>query len=333
MSETTESLRNKINRANELQSVVRTMKALAASSIGQYERSVEALADYYRTVELGLSVCFRENTSVPLIIRKKNGQKTGGEAQEQTEQAQRKPGSIQRGISGINGNTKQKPAGFDTIVFGSDQGLVGQFNDIIVDYAVKSFEELPGKLQVWAVGERVAARLDNAGLRPAGIFPVPSSVKGITPLIGQILIERRMLYNKNEDAKLFLFYNRPRSRTLYEPVSQRLLPLDETWQQELIELSWPTKTLPEVIGKGTETLRALIDEYLFVSIFRACAESLASENASRLAAMQRAEKNIEDLLEELNGDFYRLRQSGIDEELFEVISGFEALSHTQKRDR
>ena len=78
-------------------------------------------------------------------------------------------------------------------------------------------------------------------------------------------------------------------------------------------------------GGGTATLRALIREYLFISLFRACAESLASENASRLAAMQRADKNIDDLLENLHGTFHRLRQSGIDEELFDVISGFEAL--------
>ena len=61
MSETTASLRRKISSAGDLQSVVRTMKALAASSIGQYEKSVRALADYYRTVELGLRACVREN--------------------------------------------------------------------------------------------------------------------------------------------------------------------------------------------------------------------------------------------------------------------------------
>jgi F-type H+-transporting ATPase subunit gamma len=83
--------------------------------------------------------------------------------------------------------------------------------------------------------------------------------------------------------------------------------------------------LPEVVGGGSETLRALIREYLFVSLFRACADSLASENASRLAAMQRADKNIDELLGTLTSDFHRLRQSGIDEELFDVISGFEAL--------
>jgi F-type H+-transporting ATPase subunit gamma len=70
-----------------------------------------------------------------------------------------------------------------------------------------------------------------------------------------------------------------------------------------------------------------------VSLFRACAESLASENASRLAAMERADRNIDELLETLHGLFHRLRQSGIDEELFDVISGFEALSKPQLRRR
>jgi F-type H+-transporting ATPase subunit gamma len=79
------------------------------------------------------------------------------------------------------------------------------------------------------------------------------------------------------------------------------------------------------MGADTMTLRALVREYLFISLFRACAESLASENASRLAAMQRADKNINELLEQLHGDFHRLRQSSIDEELFDVTSGFEAL--------
>jgi F-type H+-transporting ATPase subunit gamma len=81
----------------------------------------------------------------------------------------------------------------------------------------------------------------------------------------------------------------------------------------------------EAVVNGIHRVRALIREYLFISLFRACAESLASENASRLAAMERADKNIHELLENLHATFHRLRQSGIDEELFDVISGFEAL--------
>ena len=83
------------------------------------------------------------------------------------------------------------------------------------------------------------------------------------------------------------------------------------------------------MGGGTATVWALIREFLFVSLFRACADSLASENASRLAAMQRADKNIDELLDDLNGTFHRVRQSAINEELFDVISGFEALTGPQ----
>jgi F-type H+-transporting ATPase subunit gamma len=221
-------------------------------------------------------------------------------------------------------------------VFGSDQGLVGQFNDVVADYAVKTLAALPAKPEVWAVGERVHARLADAGLPLTGLFTVPNSVKAITPLVGQILVESEahrspsttLRTGQDEVYELHLFYNRPTSGAAYAPVNQRLLPLDETWRRNLAELSWPTGNLPEVMGDGITTLRALIREYLFVSLFRACAESLASENASRLAAMQRADQNIDELLEELNGTFHRLRQSGIDEELFDVISGFEALTNS-----
>jgi F-type H+-transporting ATPase subunit gamma len=288
-----ESLRRKISSAGDLQSVVRTMKALAASSIGQYEKSVRALADYYRAVELGLGACFRENAPPASVAQTK---------------ASTHAGAIR------------------AIVFGSDQGLVGQFNDVIADYAVKALGTLPGKAQVWAVGERVHAGLADAGLPPVGLFAVPNSVQAITPLVGLIQIESEAHRASGENAPLWVFHNRLQSGAVYEPVSQRLLPLDAEWQQGLAKIRWPTANLPEVMGSGTGTLRALIREYLFISLFRACAESLASENASRLAAMERADKNISDLLEQLHGDFHQLRQSGIDEELFDVISGFEALS-------
>jgi len=80
-------------------------------------------------------------------------------------------------------------------------------------------------------------------------------------------------------------------------------------------------------GRGA-ALRGGVREYLVISLLGACAEALASESARRLAAMQRADKNIEELLETLHSDFHRMRQSGIDEELFDVIAGYEALAST-----
>jgi F-type H+-transporting ATPase subunit gamma len=216
-------------------------------------------------------------------------------------------------------------------VFGSDQGLVGQFNDEVVDHAVTTLAGLPATPEVWAVGERVHARLTDAGMPPTKLFTVPNSVKTITPLVGRILVESEARQSRSGVSELHLFYNRPASGAVYAPVGQRLLPLDENWRRKLVELPWPTGNLPDVMGGGIATLRALMREYLFVSLFRACAESLASESASRLAAMQRADKNIDELLERLNGTFHRLRQSGIDEELFDVVSGFEALSRENTR--
>ncbi len=297
MGDTTASLRRKIVSAGDLQSVVRTMKAVAASSIGEYEEAVRALGEYYRSVELGLAVCFRGTGSAESITGKPR--RTGAGA-------------------------------IGAVVFGSDQGLVGQFNDLVADYAVKTLGTMTGKPQVWAVGERVHARLKEAGLSVVGLFAVPNAVTAITALVGQIVVECEARRSRGEVNELHLFYNRPVSGAAYEQVSQRLLPLDEDWRRRLAQLPWPTGNLPEVIGGGIPTLRALIRGYLFVSLFRACAESLASENASRLAAMQRADKNIDESLEDLNRTFHRLRQSRIDEELFDVISGFEALSARKK---
>ena len=287
MSDTLESLRSKIGAAGDLGSVVRSMKSLAAASVGQYERSASALSQYYRAVELGLAVCLRRHA----------------------------PDAAEAG---------ERAGGIGAVVFGSDQGLVGQFNDVLTAFVAETLAALPGRKTVWAVGERVHASLADAGFTPAALFSVPASVGAITSLVGQVLIETEARRVTEGSTPLYLFHNCPKAGSLYEPQSQRLLPLDRAWQTRLHDIRWPSANLPEIVGGADETVRALVREYLFVSLFRACAESLASENASRLAAMQRAEKNIDGLLDGLHQTFNRLRQSSIDEEMFDVISGFEA---------
>jgi F-type H+-transporting ATPase subunit gamma len=292
MSDTAANLRRKIASAGDLESVVRTMKAMAASNIGQYENAVRSLDDYFRTVQLGLAACFRHGES----------------AVSSTRVSQKETGAI------------------GAVVFGSDQGLVGQFNDVMVEFVQQTLGNLPGNKLIWAVGERIQLRLADTDLPMGESFTLPNSISAITPLVGQILIEMESQREKGAITQVYLFHNRPKTGAIYTPVSQRLLPLDDLWRRDLAAIRWPTHNLPEVMNGGEQTLLALVREYLFVSLFRACAESLASENASRLAAMQRAEKNIDELLEDLNRTFHRLRQSGIDEELFDVVSGFEALT-------
>lgn len=289
MSDTTASLRRKLDRAADLRAVVRTMKAVAASSIGQFERSVAALAPYDQAVQQGLGACLRATGEAPL-----------------------RPES-------------PRAAAVGAVVFGSDQGLVGRFNDAVAEHALGALARAHPTPRVWAVGARVQGRLVEAGLTPAQVFAVPQAVEGIAPLVGQLLLESAPEAGPGAVSTLHLFYNRPTADGGYAPTRLRLLPLDEAWRRALADRPWPTKTLPEVLDRGGETLRAFVREHLFVGLFRACAESLASEHASRLAAMQRADQNIGELLDTLHRRFHRLRQARIDEELFDVVSGFEAL--------
>ncbi len=163
------------------------MKALAASSIGQYEQSVAALGDYARTVELGLGACFRQGGMMA------------------------KPSGVMRG---------SPPEDIGAVVFGSDQGLVGRFNEIVVEHAIAALAALPGSPRVWAVGERVHARLADAGVRLSELYAVPSSVQAITPLVGQILIAQEAGTSPGRATELHLFYNRPSAAGAYAPVSQ-----------------------------------------------------------------------------------------------------------------
>lgn len=291
MNDTLESLRHKIEGAHKLESVVRTMKALSAASISQYERAVLSLENYYRTVQLGLWVCFRQVKELPLMMKKQQNR-------EETVVA---------------------------IVFGAGQGLVGPFNDVIVNFTTARLRELPGKKSAWAAGESIVPRLEDGGLPPAQRFAVPNSVHGITPLVGEILRRIERTLEESPGTQFHLFHNRPGDGAGYGPVSKAFIPLDEIWREEFTSLQWPSKNAPQPMGELAPTLTALIREYLFVSLFKACAESLASENASRLAAMQRAEKNIQELSNELSLAFHRLRQESIDEELFDLIAGAEAL--------
>jgi F-type H+-transporting ATPase subunit gamma len=291
VSGASESLARKIDGAKDLSSVVRSMKALAASSVGQYERAVESLQEYYRTVELGLSVCLRESGAA------------------------------------ASWESPRAPSSMGIILFGSDQGLVGRFNEVLMEFTVSTISPLSSKVaRVWVVGERLQQLVADSSMPSPTLLTVPYSVEAITPLVGELIIGVEAARAQGFVDEIYLFHNQPLAAGSYQPVKKRLLPLDSRWQRDLLALPWPTRALPQVVDEPAAAIDAFIRGYLFVLLFQASAQSLASENASRLAAMQRAEENIATLLEDLTRQFHRMRQASIDEELFEVVSGYEALS-------
>jgi F-type H+-transporting ATPase subunit gamma len=291
--ETLESLSRQIVGAGELKSIVRTMKAMSASNIGQYQAAVASLNDYYISIALGIASYFKDKKIGP-ILELEHWKDKGDKS-------------------------------ICAIVFGSDQGFVGQFNDSLTSFVSESLDAFAGKKEVWTIGERIPLLLKDAGLQVTKNFPLPNSIHVVTTLIGSILVNIQESFAKGTLNEFYIFHNHSNPETTYGAKKQRLLPLDEQWRQKLVQLKWPTSKIPQVLGDSNSTLKALLSEYLFVTLFKACAESLASENYSRLSAMQRAEKNIEDLQDDIGHAYHRLRQSSIDEELFDVVSGFEAL--------
>ncbi len=294
-----ELLQRQITTAQELQSVVKTMKVLAAASIHQYEQAVESLAEYTRTIEMGLQIVLREGNYIALSSTATHSQNP---------------------LHGV-------------IVFGSDRGMCGQFNEQIAQYTVTQIHHLSlstTEPKVLAVGARVISSLEAAGVAIAENLMMPTSIAGITSMVQELLLHIEMWQFQLQISQIFLFYNKPHSNTTYESHTLQLLPIDEKWLQNLQQQRWLGRTLPTLTMDWSQLFAALIKQYLFISVYRALAESLASENASRLGSMQAAEQNIAEQLAQLNAQFQHERQTHITEEILEIASGFEALTDIEQ---
>jgi F-type H+-transporting ATPase subunit gamma len=192
-------------------------------------------------------------------------------------------------------------------VFGSDHGLCGRFNDDIAHFAAERLRELDAsgmRLRCLAVGARARARLAAAGRAVDEHVLLPGSVSGLAALAQAVLVQVG-------DA-------------VGVPHMRQLLPLSPERMRNLAARPWPSRRLPMFTMDAERLWPAVIRQYLFSSVYRAAAESLASEHASRLASMQAAERNIEEHLEEQQAEFRRRRQETITEELLDIVTGFEA---------
>lgn len=295
--DTLEALGKRIATTEDLKSIVRTMKALSAVSIRQYEQAVDALRDYSRTIEFGLQVVLR----------------------------------------------RQRPPVYDTeerdgltiaIVFGSDHGLCGRFNQEIASFARQGLRRrrLSRENSAYLVaGARAASHLDAAGERVEETFFLPGSVDGLTETAHSLLLKIDEWRARQSVARILLFHNMRAKGATASAHGIQLLPLDPEWLQRLAVRRWPSRAIPTFTMDAEALFAALVRQHLFVGLFRAGAESAASEHATRLAAMQAAERNIEEHLEEMSAAYRRKRQESITDELLDVVAGFEALS-TARRD-
>ena len=290
--DTIESLRRKIEVSRELRDIVKTMKTMAAVSIRQYDRAVASLRQYNRTIEMGLQIVMRHNREDKHPPRPSPGRRLGA------------------------------------IIFGSEMGMCGQFNEVLVSFALDRFNQMQTAEEdraIIAVGARAVSRLEEAGVQAEASFAMPGAVSGSTSRVQELLLKIEAWQCPGGIDRVMLFHQQPVPGGPYRPQAVPLLPVDLDWLAGLGQAPWPSRVIPTYTMPRPRLVYALLGQYLFVSLYRALAESLAAENAARLAAMQAAEKNIEDRLKELSLQYNQLRQSTITEELLDIVAGFETL--------
>lgn len=295
MTQTLDAMRRRIETAEDIYSVVRVMKALAAANVRQFETAVESLAQYKRTIEAGLQIVLRN-----------------------------RPEAI----------AAQNPAGgrWGVIVFGSDQGMCGSFNEQVGTFALKQLDTLPaapGDRSILVVGSRVVGRLEDAGYAIGEPSRMPSTVSGITAAVSALLLEVEKLRFQDGIDQFLLVHHRLSGPVGSAPDRLQLLPIDRGWLEELATRRWDSRSVPTFTMDWRHLFSALIRQYLFVVLYRAFAESLASENASRLTSMHTAERNIQGHLSRLSSDYHQGRQQEITEELLDIVAGFETLTQEE----
>ncbi len=288
---TLDTVQRTVATVENLQGIVRTMKTLAAVSIHQYEQAVAAVADYERAVRLGLAAVL-------------------GEVGRAAPRPELEPSGRRDNVLGV-------------MAFGSDHGLCGRFNEDLAEHIHTALAEHPARAsRILAVGARLSNALETRGLRPDQTFYTPASATGIVRTLRRMLpvlaewqeagVKRLLLCHQRPNAGM-----RPTAHTLV------LLPLNPVTLHGAGP--WPGGSLPGHYGDRQALLANLLGEWLFIACFRAFAESLASEHASRLMAMQNAERNIEERLTELRSLYHRQRQEAITTELLDILVGFEAM--------
>ena len=290
--QTVEELSARISTAESLESVVSTMKALAAVSIQQLEGVVRSIDTYNRTVELALEGVLRRRPQGARMVE----------------------APITRDLGAI--------------VLGSDQGMCGQFNEEIASYAIEDIERLAeagGEATVLGVGVRTASQLDDTDYELEEYLSIPASPVGIAPVVDQIAMQIQRWQAQRAIERVKIYYQRRISSGRFEPAGHLILPIDSAWLERIQSRSWPTNVLPIATMDWRPLFGELLHQHILVTLYRAIVHSMMSEQTARMISMQAAEQNIEERLEELRATFRTTRQTAITSELLDIVSGFETL--------
>ena len=209
------------------------------------------------------------------------------------------------------------------VVITADRGLCGGFNTNICRKAKNYFEKIlkEGKiLKIFTVGSKGHDQLK----RLYGKYIIEKmNFKGLKKITykeaedtGKIIIK---LFNESQFDVCKIFYNRFKNVITQIPQEQQIVPIEK---QKEVKIS---DNFYEFEPEENEILDDLLPKNISTQIFKAFLENAASEQGSRMTAMDNATRNAEDLVDKLTINYNRSRQAAITKELIEIISGAESL--------
>lgn len=290
-----EALVDQIETTEDVRSIVRTMKSLSIVSIRQFERVDALLSEHEATIELGLQACLLATNE----------------------------GFRQLALTPARGAARRA-----VVAFGSDRGLCGRYNEAAAEATLRVFasDETDPTIEPFlcVVGARLAQRLQALGRRPDAILSPPSVASGVTRLAQSLLLaidaQSALSPIERVDA-VWTDRNHDRGDG---PDALRLAPLARGFLSELLTRRWPSRRAPMALGAPERCFSAFARQHLFIRLCRCAASSVAAEHAARLAAMQSAERGVDERLDRLSRAYRTTRQEAITIELLDVVSGFEA---------
>jgi F-type H+-transporting ATPase subunit gamma len=288
-----DDLKKRIKSVKSTQKITKAMKMVAAAKLRKAQESAEKGRPYSKKMQniiLNLTNSINDPQNAPKLLV---------------------------------GNGKDKT--YLCIVLTADRGLCGGFNSNICKLAKTNFKRILGegkKLKIITVGSKGLDQIK----REYGKYVIKKfsfkDKKQITfmeaEIVGNEIIN---LFNSNEFDKCIIFYNNFKNVITQIPQAQQIIPAEK----KLAKIENEEITLYEFEPDEDEILEDLLPKNISIQIFKAFLENAASEQGSRMTAMDNATRNAGDLVDKLTINYNRSRQASITKELIEIISGAESL--------
>ena len=211
------------------------------------------------------------------------------------------------------------------VVLTADRGLCGGFNTNICKLAKTSFKKILNEqknLKIITVGSKGFDQIKREYSKYVVKKYSFKEKKQITfkeaDTVGNEIIR---LFNQNEFDKCILFFNNFKNVITQIPQAQQIIPVDNKSTKSEEENFLPYEFEPD----EDEILEDLLPKNISTQVFKAFLENAASEQGSRMTAMDNATRNAGDLVDKLTINYNRSRQASITKELIEIISGAESL--------